>query len=226
MKVHYSSKKSEHYTPSHILDAVVQCLGVIDLDPCSNSSSFPHVPARHHFTKADDALVQEWHGKVFMNPPYGREIKRWVAKLLGEYQVKHVTEAIALVPSRTDTKWLRLLRNYPIIFIYGRLTFVGSTNPAPFPSALVYLGDSPKRFYDAFVDVGDMYQRVDLGWEKEIEEDTAVVVGSSDGSSGKHVGSGGGWVELKMINGYGPYAYKRWRSGGKTRSEYIGKVKV
>ena len=36
----------------------------------------------------------------------------------------------------------------------------------------------------------------------------------------------GGWVELKTINGCGPYAYKRWRSGGRTRSEYIGKVKA
>jgi hypothetical protein len=34
-----------------------------------------------------------------------------------------------------------------------------------------------------------------------------------------------GWVELKMIGDNGPYAYRRWREGGKLRSEYIGKVK-
>lgn len=48
-------------------------------------------------------------------------------------------------------------------------------------------------------------------------------VGLSSGS-GKN-GSGRGWVELKKINGYGPYAYRRWREGKKLRSEYLGKVK-
>lgn len=38
-------------------------------------------------------------------------------------------------------------------------------------------------------------------------------------------GGGSGWIELKMIQGFGPYAYKRWRQGGRLRSQYVGKVK-
>ena len=41
---------------------------------------------------------------------------------------------------------------------------------------------------------------------------------------GKSKGKAGSYVELKMINGYGPYAYKRWREGGRLRSEYQGKA--
>ena len=35
----------------------------------------------------------------------------------------------------------------------------------------------------------------------------------------------GGWVEMRMVNGCGPYAYRRWWEGGRKRTRYIGKVK-
>ena len=44
-------------------------------------------------------------------------------------------------------------------------------------------------------------------------------------ASGQSKGKAGGYVELKMINGCGPYAYRRARVGGRLTSEYIGKVK-
>lgn len=43
--------------------------------------------------------------------------------------------------------------------------------------------------------------------------------------SGQSKGKAGGYVELKMINGCGPYAYRRARVAGRLTSEYIGKVK-
>ena len=48
-------------------------MGEIDLDPCSNSKAQPNVPALNHFTVEDDGLEQKWFGRVYMNPPYGRE---------------------------------------------------------------------------------------------------------------------------------------------------------
>ena len=35
-----SHESTEHYTPQYILDAVIACMGAIDLDPCSNSREF------------------------------------------------------------------------------------------------------------------------------------------------------------------------------------------
>jgi len=34
-----------------------------------------------------------------------------------------------------------------------------------------------------------------------------------------------GYVESKLINGYGPYLYKRWMENGRLRSKYLGKAK-
>jgi hypothetical protein len=75
-----SSDSGEWQTPPEVVESVVAALGAIDLDPCSNSGT-PNVPAARHFTIADNGLDQGWRGRVYMNPPYGREIGPWIDKL-------------------------------------------------------------------------------------------------------------------------------------------------
>ena len=57
----------------------------------------------------------------------------------------------------------------------------------------------------------------DLG---ERDTDKGVIAAPKPGGR-----RGARWVELKMINGCGPYAYERWIDGGRKRSRYLGKVK-
>ena len=163
MAVHFSSETTEYYTPQVVIDAVLVCLGEIDLDPCSNDRDHPNVPAAQHYTRDDDGLAQEWRGRIYMNPPYGREIDRWIEKLCFEHEAGHAIEAIALVPSRTDTQWWFRLRDYPVCFVAGRLNFVGSDNSAPFPSAIFYLGENIGAFYRVFNELGDCWQRMEPG---------------------------------------------------------------
>lgn len=162
MAVHFSSGTSVHCTPGNIIAATLACLGEIDLDPCSEGDEPPNIPAHAHYTVADDGLAHPWHGRIYMNPPYGQEIGDWVEKLCSEYEAKRANEAIALVPSRTDTQWWARLRDYPVCFVRGRLTFVGSENPAPFPSAVFYLGRDLDEFYHTFGCLGDIYGRLTL----------------------------------------------------------------
>jgi len=156
----YSSDSVEWNTPPEILDLVVSVFGEIDLDPCSNSKEAPNVPAALHYTEGDDGLSQSWHGRIYMNPPYGRVLGDWIHKLVEEFECKHITEAIALVPSRTDTQWFRELKQYPRCFIWGRLKFGGCANCATFPSMAVYLGDNRARFVEVFSEIGDIYEMV------------------------------------------------------------------
>jgi hypothetical protein len=162
MAVHFSSRTAEHYTPKSIIVPTLACLGEIDLDPCSEGSDPPNVPALIHYTADDDGLAHPWHGHIYMNPPYGRGIGDWVEKLCSEHEAGRVTAAIALLPSRTDTQWWRRLRAYPVCFVQGRLTFVGSQDPAPFPSAVFYLGRDVARFCRAFGHLGDIYRRITI----------------------------------------------------------------
>lgn len=158
-----SSASSEWYTPRCIIDAALEAMGGIDLDPCSNSKTDPVVPAKMHYTIEDNGLLLPWHGRVYMNPPYGREIGKWVKKLLDEYRVFNCV-AIALVPSRTDTAWFREFkyRYCPVCFVTGRLKFSGHKNSAPFPSAVFGLGIPLHIFYNAFCGIGDIYELVEI----------------------------------------------------------------
>jgi len=157
-----SSESPEWYTPAHILERVITVLGAIDLGPCSNVGT-PNVPAARHYAEGDDGLPRPWSGRVVMNPPYGRGIEVWMAKLHASYAdaAGGVTAAIALVPARVDTQWYRILRDYPVCQVAGRLKFSGHANSAPFPSAVSYLGPDLIAFLDAFGDVGDIYGRIE-----------------------------------------------------------------
>lgn len=152
-----SSDSPEWYTPSHIIECVVSVLGAIDVDPCSPGPEASPVPAATHYTEVDNGLSRPWRGRVYMNPPYGRGIGEWTDRLRLDYEGGDVSEAIALVPARTDTRWMAELREYPRCYIRGRLAFSGAETAAPFPSCAVYLGDRPEVFAQVFGKVGDVF---------------------------------------------------------------------
>ena len=158
----FSSRSVEHYTPEGIVDSVVDCLGAIDLDPCSHDAERSHIPAAKHFVLADDGLTQDWWGRVYMNPPYGREIGTWVAKLVESYEAGAVSAAIALVPARTDTKWWSLIDDHLLCLLRGRLHFTkdAAQGGAPFPSAAFYLGHDWRAFVESFGPLGSVWERV------------------------------------------------------------------
>ena len=74
----------------------------------------------------------------FVNPPYGRGIDKWIAKGYNE-AMKENTKVVMLIPARTDTKYWHkyVMKASEIHFVKGRLKFGGSSNSAPFPSAVV-----------------------------------------------------------------------------------------
>ena len=77
MGVHFSSETAEWPTPQWLFDALDQEFG-FSLDPCSTDAN---AKCRRHFTRETDGLVQSWRNEVvFMNPPYGRDIGRWMAR--------------------------------------------------------------------------------------------------------------------------------------------------
>jgi hypothetical protein len=158
--VHFSSKSDKHNTPLDIIERVIAVLGRIDLDPCSDSAhdDSPNVPALAHHTEADDGLAQSWYGRVYMNPPYGRIIGAWTEHLLNEYQNGNIKSALALVPARTDTDWFAPFFNHPICFVHGRLMFGDAENSAPFPSAVIYLGNDIDVFTDFFSELGPIVE--------------------------------------------------------------------
>ena len=126
-------------TPQEVLDRLYPIFGgIFDLDPCAPRSGRPRVRAHQQFTADDDGLTHEWHGTVYMNPPYGRDIPRWTAKAKAETVLGRASPVVGLVPARTDTRWWHgdIAGVADAWLIRGRLSFGDGLQPAPFPSAL------------------------------------------------------------------------------------------
>lgn len=111
------------------------------LDPAANENN---AKCNLYYTKEDDGLEKTWDrgGAVFCNPPYGREIGKWVKKAYNEsLKCKH--PIVLLIPARTDTTYFHdyIYGKAEIRFIRGRLRFTDDNGnqaaPAPFPSMLV-----------------------------------------------------------------------------------------
>lgn len=135
MSVHYSSNTDLWATPQDFFDKLNDEFN-FSLDPCANENNAKCV---RYFTKDDDGLMQDWAGElVFMNPPYGREIKDWIRKAYEESR-KDNTTVVTLIPARTDTAYWHnyVMKADEIRLVRGRLKFGDSKNSAPFPSAVV-----------------------------------------------------------------------------------------
>lgn len=124
-------------TPPEIIEA----LGPFDLDPCA-ATNRPWPTADKHYTSEDDGLSQEWTGRVWCNPPYGRETGAWLKRMAEHYN------GVALVFARTETQdWHKHVWPHAtgINFLEGRLHFYREDGTrakanAGAPSALIAYG--------------------------------------------------------------------------------------
>lgn len=131
--------KEEWLTPPHILAP----LGKFDLDPCSPPlARRPWPTATTHYTVHENGLAQPWHGRVWCNPPYGREAIKFMARM-----AEH-GNGIALTFARTETTMFQEHiwgKADGILFLRGRLSFCDykgkpSENSAGAPSVLIAYG--------------------------------------------------------------------------------------
>jgi phage N-6-adenine-methyltransferase len=133
LAVHFSSKTGLWGTPMSFF-AVLNAEFGFTLDVCALPEN---AKCLRFFSPCDDGLRQSWRGICWMNPPYGREIRRWVEKAYQSAQQGAVV--VCLLPARTDTHWWHtwVMRADEVRFVRGRLKFGDSKNSAPFPSAVV-----------------------------------------------------------------------------------------
>lgn len=158
----YESKTVEWWTPRKYIDLAVDVMGGIDLDPASNEGANGIIGAPVFYDADGD--LKPWYGRVWLNPPYGKQTKLFVNKLLSDYQLGLVSEAIVLLNVLTlDRGWFKPLFQYPICFHYGRVKFtspdvisgkIKSVSTPPTGSLFAYLGPNEKRFTEIFTSIG------------------------------------------------------------------------
>lgn len=114
-----------------------------NLDPCADETNHK---CDLYYDRQANGLSKNWGGyRVYCNPPYGREISKWVEKSYLESK-KDNTLVVMLLPARTDTRWFHdfIYHKAEIRFIKGRLKFNDGKQGAPFPSMLVIFDNRGK----------------------------------------------------------------------------------
>lgn len=167
----FMSESVEWYTPTKYIEAAREALGGIDLDPASNDRANEIVKAVAFFTKKDDGLERDWHGRVFVNPPYGTSEKygslasAFCNKAITEYERDKVSACVILVNSVHSQNWQAALYDYTVCFVDHRIQFIsgdGEENKNPtFQNIFVYLGRDPLRFAGAFKEIGYVMRKLD-----------------------------------------------------------------
>lgn len=136
-QVMFSSKRQDWSTPKGTFDMLDYEFG-FTLDPCCTKET---AKCSTFFTKEEDGLKQSWQGHiVFCNPPFGKDMSKWIKKGYDEWKQGNCT-VVFLIPVRTDTAYFHdyLYGRAKLRFFRGRLKFGGSDNSAPFPSMVAIL---------------------------------------------------------------------------------------
>jgi hypothetical protein len=135
--------------------AIIKALGPFDLDPCGAPDPTILPTARMTYVLPQDGLALQWHGPVWLNPPYGAFAERWLEKLA------HHADGIALIFARTETEafheqiWRKA---EALLFLRGRLYFhypdgrrAAANGGAP--SVLIAYGaDNADRLHDSLTE--------------------------------------------------------------------------
>ena len=122
-------KSDVHITPDRVWDMIKEEWGYEKeqfFDPCPVNPQW-------------NGLDIDWKELNYVNPPYSRErgdkktlLTQFVEKALDE---KGTT--IMLLPSKTDQEWFHKIKEFDIMWIRGRLKFVGNEWSATQPHFLV-----------------------------------------------------------------------------------------
>ena len=166
----YSSESNEWYTPAWVTARAADVMGNIDLDPASSKIAQQIHGADawygldHPDAERRDGLLPEWHGCVWLNPPYGRSedghnAQLWSRKLINEWKAGRVESGMLLVKAALGYNWFEeLWAELPVCFLRERLSFVrpdgtddGQSKQA---TAIFYVGSDVEQFAGVFSKYG------------------------------------------------------------------------
>lgn len=162
--VGHNTGQSEWYTPAAYIAAAREAMGDIDLDPASCADANQVVRATTFYSEEEDGLEQDWHGRVWLNPPYAQPaIADFCRRLAEEYSAGKVTEACVLVNNATETAWFQEVSGVAaaVCFPRGRVRFWHpERESAPLQGqAVLYLGPHVQAFREAFKIFGLVWRR-------------------------------------------------------------------
>jgi site-specific DNA-methyltransferase (adenine-specific) len=119
----YNGNGREWATPPEVFDPLQAEFG-FTLDVCATAAN-AKVPK--FYGESSNGLIPSWAGeRVWMNPPYGREVYAWTAKAADEVRAG-CPLVVGLLPASTDLAWWHddvVKPGAEVRYIRGRVRFL------------------------------------------------------------------------------------------------------
>lgn len=157
--INQDSGNFEWYTPLEIVYMAAEVMGGINLDPFSSEVANEDIMAHSFYHKDNNGLTHDWHGNVWMNHPFSREMnKKCIEKLVSEYEIGNMSQACCITFAATSEAWFRPLLKYKQCFIHGRTNYYlpdGTKKKGVTKGSVVtYLGNNEEKFIKVFSKIG------------------------------------------------------------------------
>jgi len=130
----FKSKSEEYETPKEIFEPL-QKEFQLELDVCATKEN---TKCELFLTKEEDALTKNWNKNFWMNPPFGRNLKKWVQKAYEESQKGFI--GVLILPVRCNTLWWHkyiIDTKAEVRFLKGETKFVGHKRGLWLPFAII-----------------------------------------------------------------------------------------
>jgi len=137
--------KQDYGTPWEFVRAVERRFGKLDVDLAATNEN---TKASQFISPEEDSLSFDWHGtfahrrlNLWLNPPFSH-IEPWAEKC-SIFGARAMFARIQfLVPASVGSNWYRahVERKGFVLFLNGRITFVGEKDPYPKDLMLVIYG--------------------------------------------------------------------------------------
>lgn len=136
----FSSDKVEYETPLSLFEPLQNEFN-LSVDVCASHLNHK---CDTYYTLEDDALTKDWLGNCWMNPPFSRNLGKWVKKLHSD-ALKFGGTKVALIPVRSNTKWWNeVIKDAEVRFIIGEVNFNNEPRGLWLPMCVLVFGDKAK----------------------------------------------------------------------------------
>jgi len=156
----HEDSSEEFGTPIQFVRPLATALDGFDVDPASGAEAQPLASTR--YDESDDGLAQEWHGDVWLNPPWstngnGSAKERWLTKARSEAKRAAVDRVVVVMPSDTGAHWFHehVLAANAVCFVGpGRIPFEGEDRNPSFALVIAVFGPVDDSIADALDSLG------------------------------------------------------------------------
>jgi phage N-6-adenine-methyltransferase len=137
----FASDKVDYKTPRKLIEPLIKEFQ-LEWDLAASEENHQ---LEKYYTEKDDSLTKNWVGNCWLNPPFCKQLGKWVTRAHDQSQLFEGTKVV-LCPVRSNTQWwARIIKDAEVRFITGGVNFNDEPRGLWLPICILIFGDKAKK---------------------------------------------------------------------------------